>query len=243
MKIEIWSDFMCPFCYIGKRRLEIALDKFEHKDEVEVVFKSFELDPSSKKKFHGNIHEIIAHKYGISVEQAKASNNQIVAQAKAIGLDFNFDDLIPTNTFDAHRLSQYAKTEGKINELSERILKAYFIDSLNISDYKVLAGLAGEVGLDSDKALTVLESQQYGTEVRKDEESASKLKISSVPYFVFNNKYAVSGAQPSEVFLEVLEKVREEELSSPVIEFLSKEQDKSNEASEAGSCSDGKCNI
>jgi len=150
MKIEVWSDFVCPFCYIGKRRLEIALEKFEYKDEVELVFKSFELDPSSKKKFDENIHEIIAKKYGIPVEQAKASNNQIVDQAKAIGLNYNFDALIPTNTFDAHRVVQYAKTEGKTNELSERILKAYFIDSLNISDQKVLARLAYEVGLNSE---------------------------------------------------------------------------------------------
>ena len=210
MKIEVWSDFVCPFCYIGKRRLEIALEKFEYEDEVEVVFKSFELDPSSKKKFDGNIHEIIAKKYNIPVEQAKASNNQIVAQAKAIGLNYNFDDLIPTNTFDAHRIVHYAKTKGKANELSERILKAYFVDSLNISDHKVLASLALEVGLSIDKALNILESDQYGEDVRKDEETASKLKISGVPYFVINNKYAVSGAQPPELFLESLEQARQE---------------------------------
>jgi predicted DsbA family dithiol-disulfide isomerase len=238
MKIEVWSDYVCPFCYLGKRRLEIALDKFEHKDEVEIVFRSFELDPSAKKKYEESIHEIIAHKYGIPVEQAKASNNQIVAQAKAVGLNYNFDDLKPTNTFDAHRLSHYAKTEGKLNAISERILKAYFVDSLNISDYKVLAELAAEVGLDRDKALSVLESEQYGEEVRKDEEKASKLRISGVPYFVFNNKYAVSGAQPSEKFLEVLNKVMTEELSAPVVEELTKEKE-----DEAGKCSDGKCNI
>lgn len=211
MKIEVWSDFVCPFCYIGKRRLEIALEKFEHKDEVELIFKSFELDPSSKKKFDENIHEIIAKKYGIPVEQAKASNNQLVDQAKAIGLNYNFDDLIPTNTFDAHRVVHYAKTEGKTNELVERIFKAYFIDSLNISDHKVLASLAHEVGLNSDKALSMLESDQYGEEVRKDEETASKLRISGVPYFLINNKYVVSGAQTPEMFLEALEKAREEE--------------------------------
>ncbi|MCB2307613.1 DsbA family oxidoreductase [Clostridium estertheticum] len=211
MKIEVWSDFVCPFCYIGKRRLEIALEKFEYKNEVELVFKSFELDPSSKKKFDGNIHEIIAKKYGIPVEQAKASNNQIAAEAKAIGLNYNFDDLIPTNTFDAHRVAHYAKTQGKMNELSERILKAYFVDSLNISDNKVLARLAYEVGLNSEKVLSILESAQYGNEVRKDEETASELGISGVPYFVINNKYTVSGAQQPGIFLEALEKAREDE--------------------------------
>lgn len=211
MKIEMWSDFVCPFCYLGKRRLEIALEKFKQMDEVELVFKSFELDPSSKKKFDENIHEFIAGKYGIPVEQARASNNHIEAEAKAIGLNYNFDEAIRTNTFDAHRVVHYAKTQGKMNELSERIFKAYFVDSLNISDHKVLASLASEVGLNSNKALSILESDQYAKDVRKDEETASKLGISGVPYFVINNKYVVSGAQPPELFLEALEKAREEE--------------------------------
>ncbi|MDP4147408.1 MAG: DsbA family oxidoreductase [Bacillota bacterium] len=210
MKIEVWSDFVCPFCYIGKRRFEIALDKFQHKEEVELVFRSFELDTHAKKKYDENIHELIAKKYGISVEQAKASNNQLVAQAKAIGLNYNFDDLIPTNTFDAHRLSHYAKAEGKMKDLSERIFKAYFVDSQNISDHKVLANLAVDAGLNIDKALEVLESDRYTAEVRKDEQEASKLQINGVPYFVFNNKFAVSGAQPTEVFLEALEKAKKE---------------------------------
>lgn len=240
MKIEVWSDFVCPFCYIGKRRLESALNQFEYKDEVELIFRSFELDPNSKKKVDGNINEIIARKYGISIEQAKASNNQIVAQAKDIGLNYNFDTLSPTNTFDAHRLSHYAKTGGKANELAERILKAYFVDSLNISDHKTLANLAGEVGLDSDEALKVLTSDKYGAEVRNDEENASRIGISGVPYFVFNDKYAVSGAQQPEVFLDVLEKIKKED-SSEIIESLSEDKVQDNENSNSGSCSDGKC--
>lgn len=243
MKIEIWSDFVCPFCYIGKRRLESALNQFEYKDEIELVFRSFELDPNAKKKYDENIHEIIAKKYGISVEQAKASNNQLVEQAKELGLNYNFDDLILTNTFDAHRLSHYAKTEGKMKELSERVLKAYFVDSLNISDHKVLATLAGEVGLDGDKALKVLESDKYEAEVRKDEENGSKFEISGVPYFIFNSKHAVSGAQSTELFLEVLEKVKKVELSSQVIGILSEDKGKDNEDPNSGSCSDGKCEI
>lgn len=241
MKIEIWSDFVCPFCYIGKRRLEVALEKFEHKEEVELIFRSFELDPTAKKIYDETLHEIIAKKYGISVEQAKASNKQIIEQAKSLGLNYNFDDIIPTNTFDAHKLSHYAKTEGKMKELSERLLKAYFVESLNISDYEVLANLASEIGLDRNKALSVLESDDYAKDVRKDEERAATLRITGVPYFIFNNKYAVSGAQPPELFLEVLEKVQKEELSSPVIEFLSKDQSKDDYNS--GNCSDGKCEI
>jgi predicted DsbA family dithiol-disulfide isomerase len=240
MKIEVWSDFVCPFCYIGKRRLEIALNKFKYKDEVEVIFKSFELDTSAQKKYDENIHELIAKKYEISLEQAKASNAQIVYQAKEVGLEFNFDKLIPTNTFDAHRLSHYAKTENKMNELSERILKAYFTDSFNISDHKVLADLAKEVGLDSEKALGILKSGQYESEVRKDEETASKLRVTGVPFFVINERYAVSGAQPPELFLEVLEKVKEEESSSQVTGILA---DEKKEESNSGTCSDDKCEI
>ena len=211
MKIEIWSDFVCPFCYLGKRKLEIALDKFKFKDEVEFVFRSFELDPSAKKEYGEDISEIIAKKYGISVEQAKASNVQIMEQAKEVGLHYNFDNLIPTNSFDAHRLSHYAKEEGKMNEMSERIMKAYFVDSLNISDCKVLAELANEVGLDRNKAIEVLESDRYSLEVREDEYAASKREINGVPYFVFDNKDSVSGARSSEYFLEVLDKVKSEE--------------------------------
>lgn len=213
MKIEIWSDFVCPFCYIGKRRLELALDKFEYKNEVKVVFRSFELDPNAKKEYSENIHELIAKKYSIPLEQAKASNNKLVNQAKELGLNYNFDDLQPTNTFDAHRLVHYAKSENKINELTERLLKAYFVDSLNLSDHEVLSKLALEIGLDVNKALSILKSDKYTSDVRADEELASNIGVTGVPFFVFNNKYAVSGAQPPELLLEVLEKVKNEDLT------------------------------
>lgn len=239
MKIEIWSDFVCPFCYIGKRRLEIALDKFEYKNEVELVFKSFELDPNAKKEYKESIHEIIANKYGIPLEQAKASNNQLILQAKDLGLDYNFDDLKPTNTFDAHRLVHFAKTYGKDKELTERLLKAYFVDSLNLSESKVLSELASEVGVDGDKALVVLESDEYASKVRLDEQIASDIGVTGVPFFVFNNKYAVSGAQPSELFLEVLEKVKSEELSEISAENIPTDVD----STDSGTCSDGKCSI
>lgn len=240
IKIEVWSDFVCPFCYIGKRRLETALDKFEYRDEVELEFRSYELDPSAKKKYNENIHQIIAKKYGITAEKAKKSNEQIVAQAKELGLNYNFDDLIPTNTFDAHRLAHYAKSEGKMNELTERILKAYFVDSLNISDHNVLGRLAGEVGIDTQKALEVLKFDLYTSEVREDEEDASKLKISGVPYFVINSKYSINGAQPAELFLEILEKVKNEELSEQGVNSSSEDR---RQDSNSGKCSNGVCQI
>lgn len=243
MKIEVWSDFVCPFCYIGKRRLEEAVKKVQYEEEIELIFRSFELEKAAKKKYDENINEIIAKKYDIQVEEAKSLNDQIVSQAKAVGLNYNFEGLIPTNTFDAHRLLHYAKTKEKANELVERILKAYFVDSLNISDYQILSRLAFEVGLDSNEALKILECNEYVEEVRKDEEKASKLKISGVPYFVFNNKYAVSGAQPSEVFLEVLEKVKKEELSSKLIDVISEDKNQDNKISREANCSNGKCEI
>ncbi len=241
MKIEIWSDFLCPFCYLGKRKLEIALDNFEHKDEVEVIFRSFELDPSAKKNYSENNHELIAKKFSIPVEKAKEFNNQITSQGKEIGINYDFDKVIPTNSFDAHRLAHYAKNEGKSIELSDRLFKAFFEDGLNLSDFKTLSSLAAEVGLDASKALKILESEEYSSEVRKDEDAAARLKINSVPYFVFNNKYALTGAQPSETFLDVLRKVQKDELSSPSFEFLAKNRE--NEDSNSESCSDGKCNI
>lgn len=235
MKIEVWSDFVCPYCYIGKRRLEVALEKFEGKENVELVFKSFELDPYAKKKYDENIYELIAKKYGISLEESKAVNKQIIEQAKELGLNYNFDDLKYTNTFDAHRISQYAKEEGKMNQLAERILKGYFIESLDISNHDVLLGLAKEVGLDSKKVSEVLNSDKYSEYVRNDESAAAKIGVRGVPYFVINDKYAVSGAQPPEVFLEVLEKISKEE-----IEVISPSN---NDENQKGICIDGKCNI
>lgn len=204
MKIEVWSDFVCPFCYIGKRELEIALRSYERRDEVEVVFKSFELSPNANVKYEGNIHEIIASKYGISVAQATASNNRIVERAKSIGLNYNFDAIKPVNTFDAHRLVHYANTMGQMNALSELIFKAYFVESQDLSNHDVLAELASQVGLHKETVLQVLASDQFAEAVREDERVARERNISSVPHFIMDGQYVVSGAQSSEVFLNAL---------------------------------------
>lgn len=207
MKIEVWSDFACPFCYLGKRRLELALEEYDKKDNVEVSFRSFELDPEAKKQYDVSIHELIANKYGISVEEAKASNSQIISQAKEVGLQYNFDDIIPTNTFDAHRLTQYAKSEGKGKEITERIFKAYFEESLNLSDHEILARLAEEIGLSKEEAMEVLASDKFTEEVRQDQKAAARYAVRGVPYFLIDDKYAISGAQPTETFLQVLRKL------------------------------------
>lgn len=204
MKIEVWSDFVCPFCYIGKRELEIALRSYEKRDEVEVVFKSFELSPNASVKYVGNIHEIIASKYGISVAQATASNNRIVERAKSIGLNYNFDAIKPVNTFDAHRLVHYANTMGQMNALSELIFKAYFVESQDLSNHDVLAELASQVGLHKETVLQVLASDQFAEAVREDERVARERNISSVPHFIMDGQYVVSGAQSSEIFLKAL---------------------------------------
>ncbi|MFD0682220.1 MULTISPECIES: DsbA family oxidoreductase [unclassified Paenibacillus] len=211
MKIEIWSDIMCPFCYIGKRKFEAALEQFSNKSNVEVVYRSFELDPNSKRDVDHDVHQMLSSKYGMSREQAISMNGDVARQASAVGLTFNFDSMILTNTFDAHRLIHYAAQHGKMHEMTERLLHAYFTESKHIGDHEVLADLAAEVGLDRNEASKTLAGQDYAKEVRADEQEASTLGIRGVPYFVINRKYAISGAQSSEVFLGALQKAWDED--------------------------------
>lgn len=234
MKIEVWSDFVCPFCYIGKRRLEQALESFPHRENVEVVFRSFELDPNAKKETPFSIHEIIAQKYGMSVEEAKRANADIGKQAEAIGLTFRFETMKPTNTFDAHRLAQYAKEKGKLHEVVERLFYAYFTESKRISDRDVLLELAEAAGLGRKEAEAVLDDEHYAEQVRKEEAMAAQLGIRGVPFFVLNEKYAISGAQPVEIFRQALEKVWMEEQQSSSLQPL---------AEEGKTCADGNCSI
>jgi predicted DsbA family dithiol-disulfide isomerase len=236
MKIEVWSDYVCPFCYIGKRRLEVALDQFPHRDQVEVEFKSFELDPNSPKNIGQNIHEVLAKKYGMSVEKAKEANQGVGQQAATVGLKFNFDEMKPTNTFDAHRLAKFAKTQGKEAAVSEMLLHAYFTESKHIGDIETLADLAEAAGLNRQEVLQVLNDKEvYATDVRQDESLAQQYGVRGVPYFVINQKYAISGAQPTETFMGALQKVWEEESPAPVLQDLSTEDDVS--------CADGSCAI
>lgn len=205
MKVEIWSDYVCPFCYIGKRRFEQGLEKFEHKDKVDVVFKSFELDPHIERDGNPNVIDMLMAKYGMSREQAIENTNNLTQQAKAVGLDYQMDRTIQTNTFDAHRLTHFAAKYGKHIEMTERLLKAHFVDALHVGDRETLVNLAVEVGLERAEAERVLDSGDYEKEVRADQLEAQQLGVRGVPYFVLNRKYAISGAQPSEVFLEALQ--------------------------------------
>ena len=238
MKIEVWSDFVCPFCYIGKRRLEQALNQFPHKEQVDIEFKSFELDPNSKTYSGKSIHEAIAKKYGISNEEAKKANSDIGQQAASIGLDFNFDEMKPTNTFDAHRLAKFAKSKGLEATITENLLYAYFTESKNVSDHDTLADIAKNSGLNRTEALNVLQDKQaFANDVRMDEAVAQQYGISGVPYFIINQKYAISGAQPHDTFVNALQKVWDEENATPIL------QDLSVEDSTDASCVDGNCAI
>jgi len=238
MKIEVWSDFVCPFCYIGKRRLEMALEQFPHRDEVDVEFKSFELDQNSPVYSGKNIHEVLASKYGMTIEQAKQNNEQLGQQAASIGLTFNFEDMKPTNTFDAHRMAKFAKTQGKEKVASENLLHAYFTDSKNLSDLETLAEIAVASGLNHQETLSVLNDKTaYANDVRIDEALAQQYRITGVPYFIINQKYAISGAQPMETFVGALQKVWEEDHPTPVL------QDLSPEGSTDAFCTDDSCAV
>ena len=208
MVIDIWSDMVCPFCYIGKRRLEKALSLFDGADEVSMRFRSFQLDPGGKSYEGRDLHATLAEKYGLSYDQARRMNLSLARQAKDDGLDYHMDSAIPARTLDAHRLCHWAGEQGKQAEMEERIMKAYFTDSLNISDRAILARLAGEIGLDEQAALDVLSSDRYAAEVSRDQEEAARLGIQGVPHFIINGRWQVSGAQPAEVFLQALRKAR-----------------------------------
>jgi len=239
MKIEVWSDFVCPFCYIGKRRLENALSQFPNKDKVEVEFKSFELDPNANLYSGKSIHEALATKYRMSVEEAKKANENVGLQAASVGLTFNFDEMKPTNTFDAHRLTKYAATVGKEKELTEKLLQSYFTDSKLISDYDTLIEIGQSVGLDEvEQRAILLDKDKFANDVRIDEAIANQIGVTGVPFFVINQKYSISGAQPTETFLRALNQVWEEE-SQTTTPF----KDLSQDTTENAVCTDDGCII
>jgi predicted DsbA family dithiol-disulfide isomerase len=204
VQVEIWSDVVCPWCAIGKRRFETALAGFEHRDEVEVRYRSFELDPSTPRTVPGNATQRLADKYGVPLAQAEAMQQRVIVQAAGEGLDFRFDRARPGNTVDAHRLLHLAADRGLQAELNERLLRAYFTDGEPIGEVDALVRLAGEVGLDEAEARSVLESDKYLADVRDDQATAQALGISGVPFFVLDRKFGVSGAQPAEVLLGAL---------------------------------------
>jgi predicted DsbA family dithiol-disulfide isomerase len=209
LAVEIWSDVVCPWCYIGKRRFENALARFEHRDEVEVRFRSFELDPDAPAAVEAPAAERLAAKYGISVEQAAASQAQLTAMAAAEGLEYHLDRTRGGNTFDAHRLLHLAADQGVQAEAKERLMRAYFTESLPITDAETLVRVVGAAGVDADAARATLASDRYADAVREDEHLAQRIGIRGVPYFVLDRRYGVSGAQPAEILVQALERAWE----------------------------------
>ncbi len=205
MDVEIWSDVVCPWCYIGKRRFEEALAGFDHRDEVAVTYRSFQLDPSAPATSEGDPVERLAAKYGMSRAQAEAAQARVTANAATEGLDFHLDKAQSGNTFDAHRLIHYANTVGKQAALKERLMAAYFVEGKPIGDRDVLLGLAVEEGLDETAVRTVLDGDAYADAVRHDELEARQLGINGVPFFVLDRAYGVSGAQPAETLRAALQ--------------------------------------
>jgi predicted DsbA family dithiol-disulfide isomerase len=218
MKITIWSDVVCPFCYIGKRKFEKALQGFNAKDKVEIEWKSFQLDPDMEYKEGQSVHEYLGRRKGGTTADGKRMNDHMAAIAKEVGLDYDFDNAIINNTLNAHKLLHSAKEQGLQNELKERLFKAYYTEGKNIGDTDILLQLAAEVGLNKAEATKAFEKVEYAQAVQQDQYEAYQIGVQGVPFFVFNNKYAVSGAQSPEVFAQVLDKVWQEEKPSLVAE-------------------------
>jgi predicted DsbA family dithiol-disulfide isomerase len=210
MNVEIWSDVVCPWCYIGKRRFERAVASFSHPGEVTVTYRSFELDPNAPAQRTGTHAEHLAGKYGMTIAQAEQANQQMTERAAADGLEFRFDLIRGGNTFDAHRLLHLAKDHGLQPEMKERLLRATFTEGVPIADKPTLVRLAAGAGLAATQVQAVLDGDAYADAVRADEQQAAQYGITGVPFFVADGKYAVSGAQPPEVLLQLLHRAYDE---------------------------------
>ena len=210
MKVEIWSDVVCPWCYIGKRRFESALAQFAHREDVEVEWRSFELDPSTESVSvagEGPAHaELIATKYGLPLAQAEAAVASVTQAAAGEGLDFHLDRSLRSNTFDAHRLIHLAAEHGLQDAAKERFMRAYFTEGEPVGDRDALVRLAVDAGLGRDDVERVLAGDEHADAVRADEAEARALGITGVPFFVVDRKYGVSGAQPADQLLSVLDR-------------------------------------
>ena len=205
MKVEIWSDVVCPWCYIGKRRFERALSQFEHADEVEVTWRSFELDPNAPPVRTESHAEHLGRKYGVSAAQVEAMDARLVGEARKEGLDFHLAESKGGNTFDAHRLIHLAAKSERAGEMKERLMRAYFTEGVAIGERAELVRLATDIGLDEAEVKGMLSSDRLANEVRADEARARAFGISGVPFFAIDERYGVSGAQPADVLLEVLQ--------------------------------------
>lgn len=204
MKIEIWSDVMCPFCYIGKRHLEKALAELPFKDSIDINWKSYQLNPEYQNVDGESLYDYLSRNKGISLEQAKQMTKQVAEMANNVGLNIDFEHSIPANSFNAHRLIHFAASKGKQDLAEEYLFKAHFEEAKNINDINVLLEIAKSLGLDKEQAQKVLAGNAYEEEVRFDIYESQQLGVRGVPFFVMDRKYALSGAQPVEAFKQAI---------------------------------------
>ncbi|KGR75532.1 DsbA family oxidoreductase [Ureibacillus sinduriensis] len=232
MKVEVWSDYVCPFCYIGKRQLEQSIKDAGFEGQIEVVLKSYLLDPNTPVDSDKSVYASLSKKYNISEEQAKEMTKNVAERAQEVGLDYNFDIMTEANTIAAHRLAKWANTIGKGAELSERLLKSYFLEGGSIGKQEVLLSLAGDVGLEQAEAQEILKGDQFLDEVQQDISEAQDLGVRGVPFFVVDNKYGISGAQPKALFDQTIAKAADEAGLKPKLRMVG----------EAGAvCTDDQC--
>ncbi len=215
LRVDIWSDVACPWCWVGKRQLEAAIARFSH--PVEVVWHAFELDPSAPAAHPPGTDYVLrlANKYGVTREQAQGMIDRMTAVGAEHGLDFRFDRISPGNTFDAHRVLHWALSQGRQDALKERLFRAYMHEGKSVADPEVLVDLAEQEGLDPERAQALLSSDEHAEDVRADEASAAELGVSGVPFFVIGGRYGVPGAQPSDLLLQTMQRAWADVEDSP----------------------------
>lgn len=207
MKVDVWSDIMCPFCYIGKRHYEAAIKQFSNSDQLEIVWHSFQLDPGIPEQPNNqNVFEYLASRKGITLEQSVKMHERVLEMAENAGLEFNLNKAIVANSFKAHRLIQFAKTKGLGDEAEEKLFSSYFVEGKDLGNPDVLVELGHEIGMTEQDVHEALTNDDYAYSVNQDIREAQNLGIRGVPFFIFNQKYAISGAQPADLFLQTLEK-------------------------------------
>lgn len=233
MNVEIWSDVFCPFCYIGKRNFELALETFPHREAVNIVWRSFQLQPDAPLESNYSSNEMLASKYGIPIDEAKRMQASVSQRAAEVGLNYDLDNTQVTNSFDAHRLTHLAKEHGLQDAAEERFFKAYFIEGKHVGRRESLIELGKEIGLLEPDIVDVLDSDRFADDVAADISQGSAFGLTGVPFFVFERKYAVAGAQPPEVFTQVLDRVWSE--TKPVQLVTA--------AAPAEGCDDGSCAV
>ncbi|MGO4772912.1 DsbA family protein [Flavobacterium sp. W22_SRS_FK3] len=208
MKIEIWSDIMCPFCYIGKRQMEAALTEFPN-DEFEIEWKSFQLDPSITPQANKDVYTFLAERKGISLEQSKEMHKGVAERAKSVGLNYHFEKTIISNSLTAHRIIQLAKTKKLGDQMEEVFFRAYFTEGRDLNDSSTLIELGIQAGLDANEVSEVIENENiYLNDVKTDIAEAQEIGVQGVPFFVFDRKYAVSGAQPVQAFVQTINELK-----------------------------------